>query len=63
MSTIDFRKTIRDGLAARKMSVAELQRAVGCGQGAIYEYLAGRTEMKADLLARVLSVLDIRQLY
>jgi hypothetical protein len=27
---------------------------------AIYTYLAGRSEMKADLLARVLDVLDLR---
>lgn len=58
MKEIDFRVTIRKALKARKMSVADLQRRVGCGQRAIYEYLAGRTEMKADLLTRVLQALD-----
>jgi transcriptional regulator with XRE-family HTH domain len=60
MSAIDFRKMIRAGLTARKMSIAELTRRVGCGQRAIYEFLSGRTEMRADLLARVLGALEIQ---
>lgn len=59
MSQVDFRKTIRAALDRRKMTVAELTKRVGCGQMAIYNYLAGRTEMKADLLGKVLAALDI----
>lgn len=59
MKKIDFRETIRKGLEARNMNIAELTKEAGCGQMAIYNYLAGRTEMKADLLARVLCVLQI----
>ena len=57
MSKIDFRKTIRKALDARKMSVPELARQIGCNQMAIYNFLAGRTEMKADLLGKILAAL------
>jgi len=59
MTKIDFRKTIRTALDARKMSVPKLAAQVGCGQVAIYNFLSGRTEMKADLLARILAALSI----
>lgn len=57
---IDFRKTIRTALDARKMSVPKLAAQVGCGQVAIYNFLAGRTEMKADLLGKILATLELK---
>ena len=57
---MDVRKIIRDEARRRGWSIAELTRRVGCGQMTIYNYLAGRTEMRADLLERVLRVLDIK---
>jgi ribosome-binding protein aMBF1 (putative translation factor) len=60
MNTIDFRKTIRVVLDRRKMSVPSLAGQVSCNPMAIYNFLAGRTEMKADLLGKVLSVLKIK---
>jgi len=60
MKEINFRKTIRAALDRRKMSVPALARQAGCNPMTIYNFLAGRTEMKADLLAKVLSALQIR---
>ena len=60
MTKIDFRKTIRMILNCQKMSVPALARQAGCNPMAIYNFLAGRTEMKADLLGKVLSVLKIK---
>jgi len=60
MSKIDFRKTIRAALDAGKMKVPELARQVGCNQMAIYNFLAGRTQMKADLLGKILTALEIK---
>jgi uncharacterized membrane protein YciS (DUF1049 family) len=42
------------------MKVPELAVKVGCNQMAIYNYLAGRSEMKADLLAKILNHLGMR---
>lgn len=60
MTQIDFRLTIRKALDARKMSVPKLAAQVGCGQVAIYNFLAGRTEMKADLLGKILTALEFK---
>ena len=60
MNNIDFRRLIRDGLTSRNMKVPELAVKVGCNQMAIYNYLAGRSEMKADLLAKILNHLGMR---
>lgn len=42
------------------MSVPSLAKQAGCNPMAIYNFLTGRTEMKADLLAKVLSALGIK---
>jgi len=60
MSKIDFRKTIPMILNCQKMSVPALARQAGCNPMAIYNFLAGRTEMKADLMGKILSTLKIR---
>jgi len=60
MTAIDFRQTIRAALDRRKMSVPSLAKQAGCNPMAIYNFLTGRTEMKADLLAKVLSALGIK---
>jgi len=60
MTKIDFRKTIRAALDRGKMSVPVLAKQAGCNPMAIYNFLAGRTEMKADLLGNVLAALRIR---
>jgi transcriptional regulator with XRE-family HTH domain len=60
MNEIDFRSKIRKVLDRRKMSVPELANLAGCNQMAIYNYLAGRSEMKADLLAKILTALGIK---
>ena len=60
MTAIDFRQTIRAALDRRKMSVPSLAKQAGCNPMAIYNFLAGRTEMKADLMGKILSTLKIR---
>lgn len=59
MIQIDFRKMIREALDRRKMSVPSLAQKAGCNQMAIYNFLAGRSEMRADLLGKILIVLEI----
>jgi len=57
---IDFRETIRKSLNSKKMSVPELAKLAGCNQMAIYNYLAGRSQMKADLLSKILNELGAK---
>jgi transcriptional regulator with XRE-family HTH domain len=60
MKIPDFRTTIRRAIKARKMSIPQLARLADCNPQTLYNYLAGRSEIKADLLAKVFAALTIK---
>jgi transcriptional regulator with XRE-family HTH domain len=60
MKTPDFRRMIRRAIKARKMSIPQLARQADCNPQTLYNYLAGRSEIKADLLARAFAALGIK---
>lgn len=64
MTDKDIRTLIRDGLAARDWTVADLHRALiragcDCSDDVLYRYLDGRTQIGADTLEAVLGVLGL----
>ena len=55
---IDFRSEIKKLLKKKKMSIPQLAREVEMNPQTIYNYLAGRTEMTAGNLEKILSFLS-----
>ena len=56
---IDFRKKIKEELKKQKQSIPKLAAQIGCNQQTIYNYLAGRTPINADLLEKIIEALKI----
>lgn len=42
-----------------KINVPEMARRIGCNTQTLYNYIAGRTELTASILAQVLDVLAL----
>jgi len=58
MTKTDFRKQVKTLLEKTKMSVPKLARQTELNQQTIYNYLAGRTEMTAKNLGKIIDVLS-----
>ena len=56
---MDLRKIIKDRMEQLKINVPEMARRIGCNTQTLYNYIAGRTELTASILAQVLDVLAI----
>ena len=59
MVKIDFRGLIKREMKKQKINTPELARRVGLNSQTLYNYLAGKTEMKATNLEKVFEVLGI----
>lgn len=59
MSKIDIRKIIKVKLRIMRISIPELARRVQCNQQTLYNYLAGNSELRADLMQKVFNELKI----
>ena len=59
MTTPKLKQIIRDKMEARNMSVSDLSHEVKCHIQTLYGYFRGRTSINADLLEKILDVLDI----
>lgn len=57
---LDLRKIIKKKLKRLGMSVPILARQVKCHPQTIYNYLADRGALGADLLQKVLTALDVK---
>ena len=57
--SIDFRKIIRSGLDKKKLSINKLARISGVMDQSIYDYMAGRSELVAKNLEKVLTALEV----
>ena len=60
VKTQDFRLTIVKAATRQKMSIHAVGILAGCNPQTLYNYLAGRSEIKADLLSKVLAVLKLK---
>lgn len=63
MTKRDIRAEIKKRMKARKMSVPALARTLGLHQDTLYKYLAGKTEMTAGNLQRLLTQLGGRIIF
>jgi transcriptional regulator with XRE-family HTH domain len=57
---IDFREQIKAELKKQKLSIPKLAVQIGCHQQTIYNYVAGRSPINADLLEKIFTILKIR---
>ena len=59
MIKIDFRELIKREMKKQKINIPEMARRIGLNAQTIYNYLAGKTEMKATNLEKIFEKLGI----
>lgn len=54
---MNFRKTIKQLMKEKNMSIAKLARAADLNYGTVYNFLAGRSQMMSSNLEKILNTL------
>jgi len=57
MTKVDLRKQIKGRMDNRKISIPAMARRIGCHQGTLYDYFAGKKAIGADYLQKLLNEL------
>ncbi len=59
MRHITVRENIQRAMGREHLNVPALARKIECSEGALYNYFAGRSEIKVDMLERIMGVLQM----
>ena len=51
---IDFRKQIQRQMKKQEISIPAMSRRIGCHQGTLYDFFAGKKALGADYLQAIL---------
>jgi len=54
-----IRETIKNAMADQGVTISSLAKFVGCRRATISDFLNGKTEMRANLLEKILNKLSI----
>lgn len=57
---MNLREKIQSSLKKAGISIPKLARQIGCNQQTLYNYFAGRSQLSADKVEKILNLLEIK---